>query len=163
MEMKTVSDPEITADGSKVAYVVRGVDARRNAYSSEIWIVAATGGRGQRLASPQESNAHPRWAGDSRTLGFLSHRDGVTQIYVVSTPEATPRRLTDSPTDITEFQWSPDSRYIGYLAADPNPDRERQRRRGDDAIVGGEGYTSTRLHILPAGGGQERTVTASAR
>jgi len=163
MEMKTVSDPEITADGSKVAYVVRGVDARRNAYSSEIWIVAATGGRGQRLASPQESDAHPRWAGDSRRLGFLSHRDGVTQIYVVSTPEGTSRRLTNSPTDITEFQWSPDSRYIGFLAADPNPDRERKRRRGDDAIVGGEGYTSTRLHILPADGGQERTVTASAR
>ena len=163
MDLKTVSDPVITADGSKVAYVVRGIDSRRNDYSSEIWIVPATGGPGQRLASSRDSDAHPRWSGDGRMLGFLSHRDGIAQIYIVSTPEATPRRLTDSPTDITEFQWSPDGRYVGYLAADPNPESEARRRRGDDAIVGGEGYTSTHLHILSAGGGHEHTLTASAR
>ena len=44
MDLKTVSDPEITADGSKVAYVVTGRDAGRNAYSSEIWVVPAAGG-----------------------------------------------------------------------------------------------------------------------
>lgn len=163
MEMKTVSDPEITVDGSKVAYVVRGIDARRNVYSSEIWIVAATGGPGRRLASPHDSDAHPRWSADGRMLGFLSRRDGVAQIYVVSTPETAPRRLIESPTDITEFQWSPDGRFIGYLAADPNPEREAKRLRGDDAIVGGEGYSSTRLHIVSAGGGHARTLTTSAR
>jgi dipeptidyl aminopeptidase/acylaminoacyl peptidase len=163
MNLKTVSDPEITGDGSKVAYVVRGIAARRNAYSSEIWIVAATGGPGRRLASPDDSDSHPRWSGDNRTLAFLSHRDGVEQIYVASTPEATPRRLTDSPTDITEFEWSPDGRYIAYLAADRNLERERKRRLGDDAMVGGEGYTPTRLHIMPAGGSQERTLTTSER
>jgi dipeptidyl aminopeptidase/acylaminoacyl peptidase len=163
MELKTVSDPEIAGDGSKVAYVVRSMDTGRNTYSSMIWIVAATGGPGRRLASPHASDAHPRWSGDSRTLGFLSHRDGVAQIYVTSAPEATSSRLTNSATDITEFQWSPDGRYIGYLAADPNPERERKRREGDDAIVGGEGYTPTRVHILPAAGGEDRTLTASAR
>lgn len=163
MDLKTVSDPVITADGSKVAYVVRGIDSRRNDYSSEIWIVPATGGPGQRLASSRDSDAHPRWSSDGRMLGFLSHRDAVAQIYVVSAPEATPRRLTDSPTDITEFQWSPDGRYVGYLAADPNPESEVRRRLGDDATVGGEGYTSTRLHILSAGGGHEHTLTTNAR
>jgi dipeptidyl aminopeptidase/acylaminoacyl peptidase len=163
MEMKSVSDPEITADGSKVAYVVRGIDVRRNAYSSEIWIVAATGGPGRRLASPHDSDDHPRWSADGRMLGFLSRRDGVAQIYVVSMPEVAPRRLTDSPTDITEFQWSPDGRSIGYLAADANLEREAKRLRGDDAMVGGEGYASTRLHILSLGGGRERTLTTSAR
>jgi dipeptidyl aminopeptidase/acylaminoacyl peptidase len=163
MDLKTVSDPEITADGSKVAYVVGRVNAHRNAYVSEIWIVAALGGPRQRLASPHDSDAHPRWSGDGRVLGFLSRRDGVEQIYVVSTPEATPRRLTDSPTDITEFKWSPDGRYIGYLAADTNPEREAKRQRGDDAIIGGEGYTSTRLHIMSADGGHERTLTTSLR
>jgi dipeptidyl aminopeptidase/acylaminoacyl peptidase len=163
MDLNSVSDPEITRDGAKVAYVVKRVDIRRNAYVSEIWIVATTGGPGKPLASPHDSDAHPRWSADGRALAFLSHRDGVEQIYVVSAPEATPRRLTDSPTDIAEFQWSPDGRYIAYLAADANPERDTKRRRGDDAIVGGEGYTPTRLHILSASGGHERTLTMSAR
>jgi dipeptidyl aminopeptidase/acylaminoacyl peptidase len=163
MDLKSVSDPEITADGSKVAYVVRGIDAHRNVYSSEMWVVAASGGPGRRLAAPHDSDAHPRWSPDSRTLAFLSRWHVKTQIYVVSTQDGAPRRLTDSPTDITDFKWSPDGRYIGYLATDANPEREAKRRQGDDAIVGGEGYTPTRLHIFPAGGGVARTLTAGTR
>lgn len=163
MGLKSVSDPEITADGAKVAYVVRRQDAHRNVYCSEIWVVTASGGRSRPLAAPHDSDAHPRWSADSRALAFLSHRDGITQIYLVSAPDGLPHRLTNSPTDITDFKWSSDGRYIGYLAADQNPETEAKRRQGDDAIVGGEGYTPARLHILPAGGGVARTLTASTR
>src|SRR5689334_24160988 len=68
MDLKTVSDPQITADGSKVAYVVTGRDVRRNAYSSEIWVVPATGGVGQRSAHGHFSDTHPRWSGDGASL-----------------------------------------------------------------------------------------------
>jgi len=163
MDLKTVSDPEITADGSKVAYVVTGRDAHRNAYSSEIWVVAATGGRGERLASTHFSDNHPRWSADGRTLAFLSRRDGSTQIYLATSPEVTPRKLTNSAAGITDFKWSPDGRYIGYLAADPNPELEAKRRAGDDAIVGGEGYTPARLHIVGADDAGLRSLLWSKR
>ena len=163
MDLKSVSDPEIKADGSEVAYVVRGRDAHRNLYSSQIWVVAASGGPGQPLAAPHDSDAYPRWSPNGRVLAFLSQRGGTAQIYLVSTPDAAPRKLTDSPTDIIDFKWSPDGRYIGYLATDTNPEREAKRRQGDDARIGGEGYTPTLLHILPAGGGAARTLPASTR
>src|SRR5579864_1419667 len=85
LELKTVSDPEITTDGSKVAYVVTGRDAQRNAYSSEIWVVAAAGGRAERLAAAHFSDSHPRWSGDGERLAFLSRREGKAQVYVVTT------------------------------------------------------------------------------
>src|SRR5690349_10902698 len=44
MNLRTVSDPQITADGSRVAYVVRQVDHAANRYASTIWVVAASGG-----------------------------------------------------------------------------------------------------------------------
>src|SRR5258708_467817 len=163
MDLKTVSDPQITADGSRVVYVVTGRDVHRNAYSSEIWVVPATGGVGQPLAAGRFSDAHPRWSGDGGVLAFLSRRDGMAQIYVVKTPNASPRKLTDSPEGVIDFKWSPDSRYIGYLAEDPNPERAAKRRTGDDAIVGGEGYTPTRLHIIPAEGGTERVLPPGGR
>lgn len=163
MDLKTVSDPEITADGSKVAYVVTGRDAGRNAYSSEIWVVAAAGGTAERLAAAHFSDAHPRWSGDGGRLAFLSRREGKAQVYEVATPGATPRRLTDPPTGVTDFAWSPDGRYIGYLAADANPEREAKRRAGDDAIVGGEGYTPARLHVVSVDGGEVRTLPSGER
>jgi dipeptidyl aminopeptidase/acylaminoacyl peptidase len=163
MDLKTVSDPQMTVDGSMVAYVIRVTDARRNSYASEIRIVPAAGGRSRGLASPHNSDAHPRWSPDGHALGFLSRREGSSQIYVVSAPDASPRRVSDSPTDVTDFKWSPDGRYIGYLAGDRDREREARQRQGDDAIVGGEGYTPVRLHIFPAQGGAERVLTASTR
>jgi dipeptidyl aminopeptidase/acylaminoacyl peptidase len=163
LDLKTVSDPQIASDGSKVAYVISGRDSSRNAYSSQIWIVTAEGGVAKALASSHFSDLHPRWSGDGRLLAFLSSRDGSQQIYVVAAPDAAPRRLTDSKTGITDFKWSPDGREIGYLAADPNPGREAKQRAGDDAIVAGEGYTATRLHIVPVEGGVARTVPCGER
>jgi dipeptidyl aminopeptidase/acylaminoacyl peptidase len=163
MDLKTVSDPEISADGSQVAYVVRRVDANRNIYISEIRIAAAPGGAARRLAHGSDTDTHPRWSSDGRTLAFLSRREGTAQVYVASAGDAAPRRVTKSPTDVTEFAWSPDGQYVGYLAADRDAQREARQRRGDDARVGGEGYTPTRLHIVPAGGGSDRTLTSTER
>jgi dipeptidyl aminopeptidase/acylaminoacyl peptidase len=163
MDLKTVSDPQITADGSRVVYVVAGRDIHRNAYSSEIWIVPATGGVGQRLAGGHFSDAHPRWSPDGASLAFLSRRDGTTQIYVVNTPGASPRKLTDLPEGVIDFRWSPDGRHVGYLSADPNPEQAAKQRTGDDAIVSGEGYTPTRLHIVLVEGAGERVFPSSGR
>jgi dipeptidyl aminopeptidase/acylaminoacyl peptidase len=162
LDLKTVQDPQIAADGGRVAYVVHARDARRNAYLSEIWVVSAVGHGSLRLASPHFSDNHPRWLNDGR-LGFLSRRDGTTQVYLATTPDGAPRKLTGSTTDVTEFKWSPDGRYIGYLAADPDPSKEAKRRTGDDPIVAGEGYTATRLHVIPVDGGRERVVPVGNR
>src|SRR5689334_14652859 len=68
MQLRTVSDPQITADGTQVAYVVREVDAGRNRYKSEIWVTAASGGVARRAAKPHFSDARPRWSPDGRNL-----------------------------------------------------------------------------------------------
>ncbi len=163
MDLKTVSDPQITADGSTVAFVVAWSDIRSNASSSEIRVVPARGGAGRNLTPSHSSDAHPRWAEDGRHLAFLSRRGGTTQIYIASATEMRPRKLSDSPTDITDFKWSPDGRFIGYLAADFNPEKEARRRSGDDAIVAGAGYVPARLHIIPSSGGKERVFPSTGR
>ena len=76
MDLKSVSDPEITADGSRVAYVVSARDVGRNAYSSEIWIVPAAGDVGQRLHH-RGGRQHPGLAaGDSGAQAMAQDRGG---------------------------------------------------------------------------------------
>lgn len=162
MDLKTVSDPEITQDGSKVAYVVRARDARRNVYCNEIWVRAAEGGAAHRLASPHDTDTHPRWSADGRALAFLSRREGTEQVYVVDA-EGVTRKLTNSQTDVVDFKWSPDGSSVGYLAADTDPERDKKHETGDDAMVGGEGYSPTRLHIQPVRAGEARVITGSTR
>src|ERR1700704_362291 len=77
--------------------------------------------------------------------------------------KAARRKPTDAPEGVIDFKWSPDGRHIGYLAADPNPEQAAKRKTGDDAIVAGEGFTPTRLHIIPVDGGSERVFPSSGR
>jgi len=164
MNLKTISDVELTGDGTKVAYVVQRVDGRRNAYDSEIWVVPASGGQARQLALPDVSDRQPRWSADGQKLAFLSGRDGITQVYVVTGAGGTPRKVTGSPTDVEFFQWSPDGGRIGYLARDPIPAQVLERRKaGDDPIVAGEGYRYTRLHLVSLNGGQPQIVEAGGR
>ncbi len=164
MNLKTISDVELTTDGTKVAYVVHRVDSLRNTYDSEIWVVPALGGQARRPALPHVSDRQPRWSADGQGLAFLSGREGVTQVYVVTGASGTPRKVTASPTDVESFQWSPDGGRIGYLAVDPIPAQVLERRKtGDDPIVAGEGYRYMRLHVVSLHGGQPQVVEAGGR
>ena len=163
MTLRNLSDPQITADGSKVAYVVHAVNPKRNAYDSEIWVVAAMGGRVYQPAVPHFSDRQPRWSADGR-LTFLSNRDGVAQVYVVSGASRIPHRVTSSPTDVESFKWSPDGHRLGYLATDPIPAGLSARRgAGDDPIIAGEGYRYTRLHIVRLDGAHQQVIEAGGR
>jgi hypothetical protein len=103
MDLKTVDDPQITADGSKVAFVVHRVNSSRNAYDSEIWTIQVTGGTPSRLVSPHFTDTWPRWSGDGKGLAFLSRRSGSAQVYLADQIDKEPGRLTDSRSGVTYF------------------------------------------------------------
>lgn len=69
------SDPQLSPDGSQVAYVVTRVDAAANRYRSRVWLVPSDGSAPPRPISAGEHNdASPRWSPDGRLLLFTSTR-----------------------------------------------------------------------------------------
>src|SRR5262245_30648976 len=163
--IKTVADPQISPDGTRIAYLVRSANFRRNAYDSEIWIAPADGGRPQRIPQPHTSDDRPRWSADGR-LAFVSSRGGVAQIYVLEKAGAV-RRVTSSPTPVTFFKWSPDNTSIAYVAADPIPvDEQKRLRRGSDPVVADRGYRYARIYVTRLtglAGEQARLLTRADR
>ncbi len=164
MALKTISDPQISSDGSKVAYVIRSANFQRKAYDSQIWVVSTAGGTPQPLKSSHVSDARPRWSRNGNRLAFVSRRDGRSQVYVVATPDGEPKKLTASPTGVGDFKWSQDDSHIGYLAVDPLSAAEKKRiQEGDDPIVANQGYRFSRLYQVSINGGPEQQLTTSDR
>jgi len=164
MALKSISDPQISPDGSKVAYVVRSANFQRKSYDSQIWVVSTLGGAPQPLKSAHVSDARPRWSKKGNQLAFVSRRDGHSEIYLVAPPDGQPRKLTTSASGVGDFKWSSDDSRIGYLAVDALSAEDKKRiQEGEDPIVANQGYRYGRLYQISANGGPNQRLTTSNR
>lgn len=133
LSFEFVGDPQISPDGSRVAFVRSVVDATENKYRRAIMVApaapAAANGKGavKPFTSGVNSDTSPRWSPDGRYLAFLSSRDaGVgdeqakkkagAQIWVAPTSGGEARPITAIKGGATGFVWSPDSRFIAFTA-----------------------------------------------
>ena len=67
-----ISDPQISPDGSKVAYVHTSIDYEKNDYVKHIWIHDVDTGRDTQFTSGEGKDSNPRWSPTGNKLLFLS-------------------------------------------------------------------------------------------
>src|SRR5579875_1779493 len=75
-KIASVSQPRISPDGQRVAYVVTTIDERKHEYRSAIWMISTAGGEARRLTSEPANASNPVWSPDGRWLAFISERAG---------------------------------------------------------------------------------------
>ena len=76
VNLKSVSDPQISPDGSLVAYVITTPVPAGQHKNAHIWLVATDGKSAVRLfAFSNGSDTSPKWSPDGRSLAFLSDRE----------------------------------------------------------------------------------------
>jgi dipeptidyl aminopeptidase/acylaminoacyl peptidase len=107
--LKRVSDPQVSPDGRRVAYVQRETDLEANKGRTSLWLLDLTrqGGAPLRLTDGKANDSSPRWASDSRALYFLSERSGSSQVWLLSLSTGEARRVSDYPLDVASLKVSP--------------------------------------------------------
>ena len=107
--LKRVSDPQVSPDGRRVAYVQRETDLQANRGRTSLWLLdlSPPGGAPLRLTDGRGNDSSPRWASDSRTLYFLSERSGSSQVWRLSLASGEARRVSDYPLDVGSLKVSP--------------------------------------------------------
>ena len=109
-----VSDPQISPDGKMVGFVVTYYQASENTSNSNIYLVPVAGGAVKQLTDAKRANNTPRWLPDSKTLVFLSTRDGESQVWSISTDGGEARKLTHVFSGVDGFAPSPDGKLLAY-------------------------------------------------
>lgn len=158
VSMNRASDPQISPDSRRVAYVVSSWDSESDRFNSDIWLAYETRQQPLRLTSSPKRDDHPRWSPDSGRLAFISDRDGDPQIYVINAAGGEPVRLTSHKAPVLDFEWSPDGRRIAFLAVEP-----REKEKTKPPVVVDVGHRFAQLWLADSVTGEVVQLTRGER
>jgi len=117
LQLKRISDPQISPDGRLVAFTVQAVDVAANKKPQQIWIVPLTGGTPQQITHDGENNQRPRWSPDSKTIAYISDRGGSQQIWMIDSSGANGKQITNLPTEADGELFTPDGKNLVFTSA----------------------------------------------
>src|SRR5215472_9378330 len=66
-----IGDPQISPDGSRVAFVKVSVNDKKDGYDTSIWSVSLRGDEAPRRMTDGKRDSSPRWSPDGKWLVFV--------------------------------------------------------------------------------------------
>ncbi|WP_396657232.1 serine hydrolase [Microbacterium sp.] len=170
-EITVPSQPALSPDGTRVAYVLSGVDLAGDRPTSSLW-VAERDAAARRLTQGA-TDSEPVFSPDGKTLAFL--RDGQLWTLPVTGGEAEQR--THLPIAAGAAVFSPDGTKIAFSAPvdleamKGEDDADRAERQGSPIVADGVGYQADgsgflrgvrmQVHVLDLAGGDVRQLTGA--
>ncbi|MDQ6743667.1 MAG: S9 family peptidase, partial [Candidatus Dormibacteraeota bacterium] len=140
LRFRMLADPQLSPDGSQVAFVLIEQDAAADRQVNSIWDVPTDGSAAPRRLTAGPSDSHPRWDPGGGRLAFLGarEREWAKDLFQIDMRGGEGQRVASLPRGAVDFAWSADgSRFclVGGPEYPPDPDRgepgspEEARRR----------------------------------
>lgn len=126
-----VGDPQISPDGTRVAFVRVTVNSSKTNYDTSVWSVRTDGSSEPVRLTSGLRDTTPRWSPDGRYLAFV--RAGETpgptstpQIFLLPTSGGEAFAVTTVPRGAGGPVWSPDSKWIAFGSSANRDDIAKQ-------------------------------------
>ncbi len=137
MKFKSIGGTAISLDGQYVAYTVREpiMDGENSEYRTQIWVAATDGSMNVQYTRGEKSSSNPAFSPDSQHIAFTSSRSGKNQVWVMRLMGGEPEQVTESPTGVGAFQWSPNGKTIAYTAVDEDTEEEKKAKKEKSYVI----------------------------
>jgi len=145
LNLQSVGAPQISPDGTRVAYTITSANFKEDAFVSQIWVGNASTGETLQITRGEKSSTSPRWSPDGQWVGFLSNRvKDKNQVFAIRLAGGEAAQLTKSETAISSFAWSPDGKTIAFAAPEPDAQAKKDRKEHLAEYEVVHGITSSR-------------------
>jgi dipeptidyl aminopeptidase/acylaminoacyl peptidase len=133
-----VGDPQISADGSRVAFVRVTVNEKKDGYNTSIWTVSPATGESHQLSSGTRDSS-PRWSPDGKYLVFVrvTEKDGrpdVPQLFMLPMSGGDSFQFTTVTRGAGQPQWSPDCKTIAFVNSANPEDLAKQKEMQKEGL-----------------------------
>lgn len=112
-QIRYTSDPQLSPDGTTVAYVETMIDEDRK-YRNHLRLQSLASQNQTALTSGVVRDTFPRWSPDGGTISFVSNRSGTAQIWLIDAKGGEARQLTRCKSGVSNPIWSPDGTHIVF-------------------------------------------------
>ncbi len=152
-----VANPQLSPDGSRVAFTRVNVDEKRTGYETSIWTVATSGNEAPVRMTNGKHDAHPRWSSDGKRIAFVRGGDKdetgkpkPPQIAILSLAGGEAWIITDLPKGAGDPVWSPDSKRIAFLTETTLEDIDKARKTSASSDTKGADATKNAPQLKAA-------------
>jgi dipeptidyl aminopeptidase/acylaminoacyl peptidase len=136
-----IGDPQVSPDGSRVAFVRVTVNEKKEGYNTSIWSVPAAGGEAPRQLTKGDHDSTPRWSPDGKFLLFLrsTEKDGKPeppQLAMLPMEGGDSFVFTDLPKGAGGPVWAPDGKNIAFTSETNPEDLAQQAKKKSEGKPG---------------------------
>ncbi len=121
-----VSDPQVSPDGGRAAFVHTSVDHDEDDYVKHIWMLDTATGKHRQFTSGPGKDSNPRWSPDGSRLLFLSSGrkpEKKNQLYVIEAEGGEAQLAADIETGVMNPRWAPNGRDILFTSRVWEPEK----------------------------------------
>src|SRR4030095_16008457 len=129
-----IGDPQVSPDGSRVAFVRVTVNEKKEGYNTSIWSVPIAGGEEPHQLTKGDHDSAPRWSPDGKFLLFLraTEKNGKPeppQLAILPMAGGDSFTFTDLPKGAGNPIWAPDGKTIAFTSETNAEDLAKQEKK----------------------------------